>query len=106
MKPSEILSKAADLIEPEGRWTQGASAHAGDGLATGACQDDAICWCLGGAIERTGYGHFSAVGDALKYFTATTGGALVSFNDAPGRTQAEVVAKLREAAALAESEGR
>ena len=36
MKTSEILSKAADLIEPEGRWT--------------------TVWC---AIDKNGIGHLN-----------------------------------------------
>jgi hypothetical protein len=106
---AEILEKAASLIEPEGAWIQIHAATRRDG--TLAHYTDAECFCLHGAISAAAYsmvgaegcGHPSAraytfVCDLVRQETGA--GGAIEWNDAPGRTQAEVVAKLREAAAL------
>lgn len=101
---ADVLDRAADLIEPEGAWTQGAFARAKDGapLLGGRCEQ-AVCWCMWGAVIKAGDGkHSNAIGDLLDRIT---GGATLSFNDAPGRTQAEVVAALRSAATAARQQG-
>lgn len=94
MNVSEILNKAADLIEPQGAWVQGKWST-----------DGGKCLCAEGAI---------AIAAELSFFTAVEGSpagrALAEFigdpipvwNDAPDRTQAEVVAALRAAARKAE----
>lgn len=100
---ADVLERAADLIEPEGAWTQGAYAVGEDFTA----EDDGddwpeapTCFCLMGAIawvqeiDRPGdidFARFSpSLGLSVDY--------VANWNDAPSRTQAEVVAKLREAA--------
>jgi hypothetical protein len=109
VKPSEVLDAAADLISPVGRWTQVALARTAGGEAAVAygrgC--DAVCWCAEGAIARiVGSYVVAEYDDAERYVTGLLGDHLAAWNDAPERTQAEVVAKLREAAALARSEGQ
>lgn len=84
LKPSAILRAAADLIEPEGRWTQGSYWRSAPEGASHLHVDRFIRKVL------------PAVGTEYTH----------EWNDAPGRTQAEVVAKLRAAAALAEAEGQ
>jgi hypothetical protein len=111
IKPSEVLAKAADLIEPEGRWTQHYLARVRpNGNAIGPHQANAQCWCAIGALDRAG-----AEATTLSYRTAVDylsqaigqeAGAIAQFNDAPERTQAEVVKALRDASALALSEGQ
>jgi hypothetical protein len=98
MSVADSLEKAADLIEPEGAWTQGCYARLADGETTGSFNPDAVCWCALGAIQKTGGGRdaFSALYDMMP-----ADGLVSPWNDAPERTQAEVVAKLREAAANA-----
>lgn len=108
MKPSEVLAKAADLIEPEGAWTQGKFAREASGLAQDPKSPKAICWCARGAIIRSG-GLESA---PLRYLRSVvpscdrSGEPVAVWNDAPERTQAEVVKALRDAADLARSEGQ
>ena len=98
---ADVLSKAADLIEPEGAWTRHAMARAADGSQRGARASDAVCFCVGGAIIRAANGAAYAA-DAVGVFRKTLPeGNVVDFNDYRDRTQAEVVAKLREAAAMA-----
>ncbi|MBO9624132.1 MAG: hypothetical protein J7500_15600 [Sphingomonas sp.] len=91
---SEVLSRAADLIEPEGKWTRGV--YVGP---------DRNCWCVLGAIQRAGnFGHDD--NRPVAFLKDLMGVAwLHEWNDDPNRTQAEVVAKLREGAALARELG-
>lgn len=93
---SEVLSKAADLLEPEGAFTKGA--YARDIFNADVDEDapDAVCWCAIGALWLT-----SPTGkttqEARRYLLEVTGQGITAWNDAPERTQAEVVAALREA---------
>lgn len=96
---AEVLERAADLIEPEGRWRQK------NGGVRGAC------WCASTAIDAAHPDGFAP--DAQRFLanlvSPGAGLAIVRvwyWNDAPERTQAEVVAKLREAAALAREQGK
>jgi hypothetical protein len=111
---ADVLERAAKLIEPEGAWTQGAfsldetGSHSEDLTAIGP----AVCWCVLGAIaEIVGVDpvapwglNNTAVAAKLALSRVIEDDNVPMFNDAPGRTQAEVVAKLREAAAKARGE--
>jgi hypothetical protein len=68
----------------------------------------AVCWCLTGAFGRVL--DAPALGfetQPVRHFFADFVGSeyVENWNDAPGRTQPEVVAKLREAAAKAREQG-
>ncbi len=82
-----VLLDAADLIERDG-WCQLAS------------MDNEGRRCVGQAFCDTGT-DYDAACDALVGALTAEGfdGDEIAWNDAPGRTQAEVVAKLREVAA-------
>lgn len=106
MKTSEILDRAADLITPEGAWCQGAMQRSdGDGL---------MSYCALGAMyevrERTpdpGQGDDDSATHALVHFLGLVRGSYVaSWNDAPARKQAEVVAALHGAAQREREAGR
>ena len=105
---ADVLDAAADLLTPEGAWTQGALAKAADGeWVDSGLSPAASCWCLLGAVERGGG---NPVWSAARRVIATALGVderegIPTWNDAPERTQPEVVAKLREAAALAREQG-
>lgn len=108
---AEVLERAADLIEPEGAWTQGEYARNAYGSAFihGWRYPDGppVCFCLNGAINfvagnRVTQDYAPAQRVVESMFDD---GATGTWNDAPERTQAEVVSKLREAAALAKAEG-
>ncbi|KQM37975.1 hypothetical protein [Sphingomonas sp. Leaf10] len=105
---SQVLSEAADLLEKPGAWTQNAFARDWLGRMTGplSTKDTAVCWCVMGATCVAGQDadEGQAADDFLRGFLGIPD--LASWNDTPGRTQAEVVAKLREAAALAKEQGR
>jgi hypothetical protein len=49
---AKVLNDAADLIEPEGRWTKRCLARDDDGIPVWP-EDPAACsWCVEGAISR------------------------------------------------------
>lgn len=107
--PSQVLDAAADLIEPEGAWTQGAYGRDGYGVGLDERElSEAKCFCVSGAIIRVGDGN-ELWRACLRNFEAAVGDGFRSFiqwNDAPERTQAEVVSALRKAADIARSEGQ
>lgn len=103
---ADVLERAAALIEPEGAWTQGAYAVGDDFAAEDDCHDwpdEPTCFCLMGAIawvqqlDRPGDIDFARFSPTLGLSVSN----VASWNDEPRRKQSEVVAKLREAAALA-----
>lgn len=83
---ADVLSRAADLIVECG-WTQGEWENNG-------------CFCLDGALMHV-KGDTYTFPELDLVCQATGAESAIWWNDAPERTQAEVVAKLREAAALA-----
>ncbi len=109
---SEILDAAADLIEPEGRWTQEKYARSEDGR--GSPLDAGICFCVVGAIaavmgveawQAETSEPVSVLAQTLGFTDEDPGADVECWNDAPDRTQAEVVAALRKAAQLAKATG-
>lgn len=87
----EVLVEARRLIERPECWTQGGYGRRADGTSVGERDPWACAFCMGGAVERAGGGLiYGACAKAmgLEYFAA--------FNDAPGRTHAEVLAKFDE----------
>lgn len=99
----DVLLKAADRIEPEGRWHRGYFAADAEGRNADFGSRSAAAWCAWGAISREVE---EAAGDvflevaALELLESFTGGESIgSWND--HGTQAEVVAALRKAADLA-----
>lgn len=109
---AKALRDAADLIETKG-WTQGAIARHEDGGETDADDPDAACFCVNGAMwavtrQAPRDGTFSALYDTARsrlYHEICNEGYDMTeeWNDAPGRTAAEVIAKLRETAEKVES---
>lgn len=107
MKPSEILRKAADLIEPEGAWTQEAFARTKRGRPIGYGEAPAMCFCALGAMYRSSLAVPLSLAEATRdYLDRIVGSDVTGWNDAPERTQAEVVQALRDAASLAEAEAQ
>ncbi len=94
--------KAWQLIEKG--WTQGASARDSYGIGVYSGDPDAICWCAIGALAAV-YGDsqdeydqaFRRVVGVLTDRLGCVYPVIMQWNDAPGRTQAEVVALLKEA---------
>ncbi len=89
MNTSEVLDRAADLIEERG-WHQGGAGWGGDGslCVINACSQ--VDRRMGAWLDAT---------DRVMDYLGINGG-LAGWNDAPGRTQAEVVGVLRAAAVV------
>lgn len=105
--PSVVLDRAADLIEPEGAWTQRYFARVEPGgNCIGPRETAAKCWCAFGAILNIVGSAWEAEDRAIPFLRAITREGIDHWNDAPERTQPEVVAALRKAADLARSEGQ
>ena len=99
MSVSDILAKAADLIEPEGAWS-GGCVHGRDCAAT-------AIWQANG-----NFGDSRPTRPAQRFFAKQIGvnpsrvpSSIYCWNDDPSRTQSEVVAKLREASQVAKERG-
>lgn len=104
---AEVLNRAADLLTPEGAWTQGAGARDRDGRALVAPHPNAVCWCAFGAIAQVGGDNpdcTSVVYRASRLLDHDQKLDIIEWQDKHGRTQAEVVAALRSAATLASNE--
>ena len=103
MKPSEILEKAADLLEPEGSWTKNHYALTKDNAEVSWNDPEAICFCVEGAISRIAGGRTNGL-VARRFLQDVIRKDIVCWNDAAARTQPEVVRALREAAHLAKEQ--
>lgn len=100
---ADILERAADLIEPEGSWSGGGARHNGGNCHCTALAVDYVAGKIGhpdGIEARKLFAKFIGLNEGC----AETFG-IYRWNDDPNRTQSEVVAKLREAAAKARAEG-
>jgi hypothetical protein len=98
---ADILDRAAEVVK-EG-WTQGTFARDATGANVPWGSPSATCFCAEGSIYRTAKFGSNAV-PALAAFQDFLGVLIWRWNDASRRTQSEVVAKLREAAAKARGE--
>lgn len=100
----DVLVAARELISVSERWTQGETARDRDGRFVLSDSKDAVCWCGLGALTK-------AVKASSFWFEArdlllrVEPGGIAKFNDAKGRTHAEVVALFDSAIALARKEG-
>lgn len=108
MKVSEILDKAADLIEPVGRWAQGDMARDRKGRPVSPLSPKASCFCIAGALDRVAGGAFvpARVDAGFALMSHLDDRPYTDFNDAPGRRQADVVTFVREAARKEREAGR
>lgn len=101
----ETLRAARELIAKPGGWTQEFFARNASGERTNKFGPDAVCFCAYGAIDRAAGHSFSEADrrfmEAL--FDATGRDDVADWNDAPGRTQAEVVALFDKAIAAEET---
>lgn len=100
---ADVLERAADKLTPDGAWTQGDWAKNAEGESVEPTSPDATCWCVRGALAAASGDEYGIYGPASEYVERLVQ-LPVHWNDTPGRTQSEVVAKLREAAALARAE--
>jgi hypothetical protein len=84
--------KAYELLADKKNWTRGANARDAHGFATGALGDDAVCWCIYGAITKCyADGNFSVYTEMVAI--AVPKGLVSRFND--GSTHEEAIALLK-----------
>ena len=107
----DVLRHAADLIEKG--WCQYEYAVTAEGKTVRVLHPRAAKWCAMGAIENAQDEYTTPPVAAVKLAKAigeapaeTAADTITLWNDAYGRTQAEVVAKLWEAAATVDDELR
>jgi hypothetical protein len=101
--PADILRAARALIDAPEKWTQDAYRRDAEG---NKCKPAAaVCWCAEGAILAASDDSVLMMNRwrAEDLLTAAAPGAIAIFNDAPGRTHAEVLAAFDRAIELAET---
>ena len=91
----DVLKAARELISVPERWTQGHFARDASGNLVNSSNPAAVCWCVYGATmaaaRRVGTTTEGAA-EADRALEETFGGDdLDIWNDAPGRTHAEVL---------------
>jgi hypothetical protein len=103
---STKLREARALIERG--WTQGSSARTETGDPIGVSSKCAAQWCILGAVCATADGMEDEIKalDTLEGVTDARPGYIAEWNDAPERTQADVLAAFDRAIELAEQEAR
>lgn len=105
-KPSEVLQSIADVLlgAPE-VWTKNSYAKNAAGLTVDAGSPDAVRWCSIGLIKAA-EANADLEDECLKFLNlAVRARYLAWWNDARGRTDAEVQAAFQKAADLARKEG-
>lgn len=105
MTRREVLTAAADLIESKG-FTKKTFARGPRRKVVDYASSEATCFCASGAIMRVYQSHNLALSPAeilLMEHLPMEFESIPAWNDAPGRTAAEVIQKLREVAALPEA---
>lgn len=94
---AQMLRSAAEYIEANGWWNgeEGDGARPGDGINAPTCA----------ALAISGPGEFEATDFLTEFLGLDTLSGVYDWNDAQANGEA-VIAKLREAAAAAEEQGR
>ena len=103
-----IAFRAAEIVKQG--WCQNSFARDKDGNVSDIMSPDATCFCAAGAISKSREESQLSTDDALTArlevmytFSDVVGDTIVHYNDAPGRTQAEVVEALFKTAAKIEA---
>lgn len=107
-----VLRRAREILTPEGAWVQMMTACNAAGRLCFAFEDEAVSFCLSGALGRAAYKEsmvrYLELVDAARDELADWGKSeglfrsedLTAWNDAHGRTQEEVLALLDAVIAL------
>lgn len=107
MTPKEILIAARAKIEEPERWTQGKFALSPLANQVKPTSRRAVCWCSLGAIAAVTHDDPNDVNDDVYWILQRAMRlpdgvmAVAVWNDAPGRTHAEVLAAFDRAIAAA-----
>ena len=104
MTPADILRAAKARIATPERWTRGTMARDEDGNGVASVSDHACAWCSLGAMEAEAGASTRARVYAIRALNrAIDNKPIDDWNDAPGRTHAEVLAAFDRAIAIAEA---
>lgn len=106
MTTTEILRAARAKVQKG--WCQGRLARNADGKGISPDDPDAVSWCAIGGIESNHKITEGQAWEAKRLFrrvVGLTGPGIDKWNDAPGRTQAEVLAAFDAAIELSRLEG-
>ena len=98
---ADILRDARALIDSPEKWTKHYEARDADGNETWYGDDRAVCWCAFGALFKAGW-YQPSLSDAVEALETVVGRIIDEWNDAPERTNAEVLAAFDRAIDLAE----
>lgn len=90
-KDSEVLSDVRFALTPKEHWTQRAWALSKHKNSVEYMSKNAVCWCLGGAIRAAG-----GWPPLLEQYFAVSG-SLLTYNDRPRRTHAQILNQLDRA---------
>lgn len=110
MKPSEVLRAARAKIDTPEKWMRGAYARVGEHAIRSAftIPPNADSYCSIGACFSAcnSAGDFRNAHRAINQLSLVIGRPIDSWNDAPERTHAEVLAAFDAAIVRAEAEGQ
>ena len=99
----DILKGTREILSDPARWTQNAWARNAKGQEAYPFDEEAVAFCLDGAIVRaSGEDHSTKTWNALMEVSQYTGPGIVSatnWNDEPERVHADVLAVLDRAIA-------
>lgn len=106
LTPAEVLRRAKALIAEPEKWTKGENARDAAGNWVWADSARAVCWCAQGAINAVAPDSLVALCNALGFVNRTAGvmSNIVTLNDAPTTTHADIMALFDRAIAAAEAE--
>lgn len=93
---SNVLREAANICARG--WVKGAFACKANGEACRVRDPEAVKWCALGAIRRASAKQHAIANEACTIFARCLHAFPCTWNDAPRRTQAQVVRALRSAA--------
>lgn len=93
----QVLIDARALIEKPKAWIKGVNATNKLGKGCTSSSEDAVCWCMDGALMRSAqsahlYEPGSAYWDAFYALNKLANGDFIAWNDKPERKHAEVLA--------------
>lgn len=107
----KVLVSARKLLSDPAHWTRGDLAHDAAGDSIDPRSEDAVCWCVMGAVQKFSLGA-GYQGDALSLVYSVVGGisefydelnAVPEFNDSPATTHTDILRVLDAAIERAQS---
>ena len=106
MTALHLARRVRELLSEPGRWTQGYFARDAAGQECASKDPAATCWCVVGAMVRLGSDDPRPDIEFINALKAHLGPpcSLSMWNDAPGRTHADVLALLDRVVAQMERE--